>query len=66
MGGTWSNAQGQNPKLMIYNDGTNIFGLGVSNGSFDFTTAVSSGFIIIGGRKAARMRWDLRLWASPN
>jgi fibronectin-binding autotransporter adhesin len=35
MGGTYSNAEGANPKLMLYNDGTYVFGFGVSNESLD-------------------------------
>jgi hypothetical protein len=34
MGGTFSSSAGANPKLKIYNDGTNVYGLGVATGGF--------------------------------
>ena len=42
LGGTYSNSAGTNLKLKLYNDGTLVHGLGVSNASTDYVT-VSSG-----------------------
>jgi fibronectin-binding autotransporter adhesin len=44
MGATYSNSGGNNPKLMLYNDGTYEFGLGVSGGSLDFITYGPGGY----------------------
>ena len=42
LGGTYSNSAGTNLKLKLYNDGTLVHGLGVSDASTDYVT-VSSG-----------------------
>jgi Chaperone of endosialidase len=44
LGGTYSNTAGANPKLLLWSDGPDYFGLGVSTGSFDFITAGSDTF----------------------
>ncbi len=36
MGSKFSNAAGANPKIFVYNDGTFIYGVGVSDGQFDY------------------------------
>lgn len=36
LGGTFSNAAGANPKLRLFNDGTNVYGFGVSLAQLDY------------------------------
>jgi hypothetical protein len=41
LGGTFSNAAGAHPKLKLYNDGSNVFGIGISSGQMDFIVTAS-------------------------
>lgn len=55
MGGTYSSAAGQNPKLKIYDDNTNFYGIGASLGQMDYMTTPSAthAFYIGGSLKAS-------------
>ena len=41
LGGSYSSVAGANLKVKLYNDGTTIFGLGISSASFDYVSAGS-------------------------
>jgi hypothetical protein len=50
LGATYSNSAGSNPKLKLYDDGTNYMGLGVSANRLDFTNSNSLyDFVFYGG-----------------
>jgi len=45
MGGTISNIAGASPKLRLYDDGTYVYGLGISNNQFDFSIPVNANYV---------------------
>jgi hypothetical protein len=48
LGGTYSSAAGANLKLKLYNDGTNVYGLGVSANQLDYVAAGASSHVFYG------------------
>ena len=57
LGGTYSSAAGANPKLRLYDDGTVVYGMGISNAQFDFMVPTTARYVwSVGG--AEKMRLD--------
>ncbi|KND49831.1 MAG: hypothetical protein AB203_01940 [Parcubacteria bacterium C7867-008] len=54
LGGTFSSSAGNNPKLKLYDDGSTVFGLGVSGSQLDYIVPVSGShvFYVSGSEKA--------------
>lgn len=56
LGGTYSSAARANPKLRLYDDGTNAYGLGVSNSQFDFVVPAAARYVwSVGGVEKMRL-----------
>jgi hypothetical protein len=56
LGATFSSVAGTKPKLKLYDDGTNYYGLGVSANQFDFMAPANAGYSWgIGGTQRVRI-----------
>ncbi|NCN95865.1 MAG: hypothetical protein GW917_04035, partial [Bdellovibrionales bacterium] len=51
LGGTYSSTAGENAKIKVYDDGTNIYGFGVSSGQLDYISNSSHVFYTGGTQK---------------
>jgi hypothetical protein len=53
LGGEYSTTAGANPKVVVFNDATNVYGIGVSNGSFDYMapTGAAHNFYVNGAQR---------------